>query len=445
MSQPRPLPHSEEIERAVLGIMLLWPEKMAQALAVIETPDMFYLERHQLIWRALVAIQSRDHEIHLRSLQAELETAQVFEKVGGMAYLAGMDLELPDRGSLDWFLQELANRYARRLAIRAGAELQQKADADEDIADVLERHAGRIREIQTNRPHAAEVVDARSIADAWTVEKPAVEPPGIRWTIPKLDEHAELLPGDVAVIGGRPGQGKSSFAQQVVWLALTEGKRVLYITLEMPPEQLVGRFVAQIAGGTYRAWVKPWLPSEEHKAPEIARAAARFADVPGELVIATPGVWSLEAVEARAMAEADKAGIDLLVIDYLQLMKIPILKGFNLPAAIGLVTKGIKSLTLRGLWSTLLLSQLSRDNVKADRPPRLEDLRDSGSIEQDADFVIFPYIPPVEGAQPARGKAELIVAKYRGGALGAVPCWWDGPSMTYRELTAQDEFDFAQM
>lgn len=441
MTHTRTLPQSLETERAVLGA-IWWDQKLIRkALAGITAPEVFYTERHRLAWKAYVELASENAPINIVSVRDRLRRSGDLEKVGGEAYLASFDVDMPDVGGFDGYLEELRDLRAARQAIAEASELTKSlfdppANGDRErvarVAEILEDHAGKMRDIRTARAGLFETVDARDIAERWSAEKPEREPPGIRWGIPLLDSHSRIRPGDSVVICGQTGHGKSSFAQQVAWGAMCEAKRVLFISLEMLPRQVVGRFVTQISGGPYRAWEEPWREDEKTQ-NRIAHGAAEFADVLGDLIIEPPGAFTVEAVEARAQIELDRGGLDLVIVDYLQLLQIPTPKGWNRADAIGRATGTLKRMAMRLEVPVITLSQFSRDPSKENRRPRLADLRGSGMIENDADTVVAPWIPLVDGQQPVQGDAELIVMKQRGGEPGTIPAFWHGPSMRYHE------------
>lgn len=440
IANQRPLPRSEESERAALACILLKPELLTAALGEL-APEHFYLERHRLLFESYIRISSRAEKIHLRSLQADLEQAGVWEKIGAMAYVAGLDLDVPILEGFEDYCRIVRDRHAARKAIEAGVNLVKIAQGPDPIAEVLEQHQATVREITTGRTNGSSTISSKEIADNWSDRPPPVEPISIAWGIPSMDQHSEILPGQLIVISGQTGQGKSALAQQVAYRAAVDGRRVLYVSLEMTPDQATGRFVAQISGGPYRAWVKPWLYAEGIKR-RIAQGAADFADTDGEILIVEPGTFTAEAIEAKALGEKDN-GLDLLVVDHLQLLSLPSDKGGNRASAIRKVTSAMKRLSLKGDFSTLLLSQFSREVAKEGRRPRLSDLEGSSSIEQDADVVLSTYIPFVEGAQPPEGNAELIIMKRRDGETGIVPAYWHGQSMTFREGTTDREPAYA--
>ena len=384
------------------------------------------------IWAAYLEIEERREAIDLRTVQAVLEERRQFERVGGVAYLAGLDLDLPDLGRVRTYAGIVAERARRRRLLESCFEIAAATTTETSTEALIDRAE---RRLIGEREGEAEVVGVgEACFDTVGILEERSEASwlqGLRTGLEGWDAMTQgLLPGQSVVVAGRTSMGKTALALSIArQVAVVDRRRVLYVSAEMSAEEISTRLLsmesrlpfAQVRTGrlTKGQWVR------------LYDAAKRVEGAPMEIVAG--GRFRLSRIRSLARVRARRE-LALLVVDYLQL-----LDGGGGHATrqleVAALSKGLKLLALELAVPVLVLSQLNRepDRRGSDRRPRLSDLRESGAIEQDADLVVFVHRPEhyEPGDSDLRGKAELIVAKHRNGEVGTVELCFDGPTMTF--------------
>jgi len=449
---PRTLPHSEESERAVLGGLLLDPAELAATRARLEPSD-FYVERHQVLYTAMLAVADAGSTIDMLTLQAHLEQAGGLEAVGGLAYLASLDVDLPDIGRLDQYVEIVRDRSTRRALIAVSRQtITAAAGTAEPVGELLASLRGK-----------AEILHSGAVRARWSGVGTAIDGlmeaieagraeqlQGLPTGFPAFDTGiGGLLPGTLIVLAGRPGMGKTSFAVDLVrhtalGSALTCGGApprpplpVGVFSLEMDQEELALKLLSgqsQIPTKYLRsghASTRQWT--------EIWKAARHLGASP--LLIDDQPDLTLRELEGRARRLlAEYPTLALLVVDYLQLLPAGE-RTANRRQEVGLVTRRLKTLARSLRVPIVALSQLNRENVRRSDPrPHLGDLAESGEIEGHADAVIFVHRPEYYSPDDdeVRGLAELVVAKNRHGETGTVELAWLAPITSFRTLRRQE-------
>ena len=409
-----------EAEKAVLGAVLMDNARLIDACAILDHRR-FFREAHRRLFRAMVALGERQTAIDMVTLKDELGRAGDLDEIGGPAYIAALMDGVPRSSSIEDYARIIEEKAALRDLILAGRKLVNDAyDTDRPASEILEAAEQKILGLasgsrsagfESMRTIATRAMDALERAHA-TKHGMSGVPTGFT----DLDHLTRgLQPGTLVVLGARPGTGKTSLAMNIAIHAALGGRIVGVDSLEMPNEEL---FIRQIASRAH-------LDSHSLQGGYISeRDWARVAEAVNALAASTMFVDetpSITAFEVRSRARRLKAehGLDLLVIDYLQLMGTSG-RYDNRTLEIGAITGALKGLAKELKIPILLLSQLSREGEKRGGRPKLSDLRDSGSIEQDADIVLFLYRP--ENAD--HGVTELIVAKHRNGPIGTVKLSW---------------------
>ncbi len=434
--QPKGLPHSEESERAVLAAALLAPHVLPQISGRLVVED-YYLERHQLIYQAMLDLQESGSEIDLRTLQASLELKGAFETIGGFAYLAGLDLDLPDLGRVQTYVEIVKERSVRRRLVLACSEISDACMAGGvDASSALgqaEKLIFGLGEEATHRGFSplAKVYE-ETVA---TLEERSGGILGLPTGFYDWDNMTQgLVGGNLIIVAGRPGMGKTSFALNVAQhVAIRENRSVGIFSLEMSEQELVQRVMASEAD----------LPFASVRAGRLSKGQwsqlydmiRRTTDAP--LYIDDSPNPSLLEISSKARRLKAEKGLDLLIVDYMQLMQAGG-RYESRQLEISAISRGLKQLAKEAEIPVMALSQLSRQPEKrtGDHRPQLADLRESGSIEQDADMVCFIYRDEMYNKDDPdnKGLAELIVGKHRNGETGKVELVFLGEITSFRNL-----------
>lgn len=438
---PTTLPHSEESERAVLASLLLDPRVLPSVSGRL-TPDDFYPEKHQILYRAMLELQEAGTGIDLRTVQAKLEQQGRLERIGGVAYLAGLDLDLPDLGRVEHYVEIVKERSVRRRLIQASSSIMRDClDGGLDAAEAL----GRAEQAVLSLGEEAIQRGFTSLGEVFSATLEELEERhgttllGVSTGFLDFDRMTHgLHKGNLVIVAGRPGMGKTSLALNMAQnVAFQEGQGVGIFSLEMSREELAMRILCSEASIPFSRVRSGHLSKDEwrriHDVDRHRRAAPLFIDD-------SPNPSLLEVASKARRLKAEK-GLALVILDYLQLMQAGG-KFENRNLEIGAISRGLKQLAKELEVPVLALSQLSRQPERrgSDHRPQLSDLRESGSIEQDADLVAFVYRDEIyHPDDPANtGLAELIVAKHRNGPTGTVDLVFVGETTTFRNRAKEE-------
>jgi len=424
---------SEEVERAVLATVLLVPaawELVSDQLTV----DDFGLEIHRRLFEAMAAVVKAGHVIDPLTLQTQLEEAGTLDAVGGKATLYTLDTELPDTGRVEIYVEIVRDRALRRRLSETGWQLARRAfEPGTSGREILAEAEGTILKLGEGMAsrrlrRAGEVV----AGTAETLEEaPGSLVPELSWGLDGADRLlGGLGRGRLLVLAGRPGKGKTSLALAVAHhLTASQGRTVAYFSLEMTCRELALRLLATETGIPSDRLEKGILSRPQWAA--LHAAVARLRNIPLYLDDSgTLTLWQLASTVRRLKAQR---GLDAVLIDYLQLLH-PSESYPNETAALAALSRGLKQLAKELDIPVLVVSQLSREPERRGPAarPQLSDLRGSGSIEQDANAVLFLWSPGLGAAQAAN--LELIVAKNRNGATGEVLLDFRGDTLRFAEV-----------
>jgi len=436
LPQQKALPASEESERAVLGGILLDPAILPTISGRLR-PEDFYMERHQTVYQAMLDLQDEQVEIDLRTVQAKLEQRGQFESTGGLTYLTGLDLDLPDIGRIDTYVEIIKERSVRRRLIHmsgqiirdcldGGLEAQEALGrAEQSILGLGEEAVQRGFAILSNVLHTTlEELE----------ERPGSMLTGVPTGFIDFDRISQgLNRGNLIIIAGRPGMGKTSFALNVAQhVAIREKKTVGVFSLEMSQQELALRILCSEADISFARLRSNRISQKEWgKIFQVVRGM----DGSPLFIDDSPNPSLLEVASKSRRLKAER-GLSVLVLDYLQLMQAGG-KYENRNLEIAAISRGLKQLAKELDIPVIALSQLSRQPERrgSDHRPQLSDLRESGSIEQDADMVAFIYRDEVYSpTDENKGLAELIIAKHRNGETGTVELVFLGETTSFRNL-----------
>ncbi len=421
-SGPQIVPHSREAEEAVLGAVMINPEAYYDVAQFLRADD-FYIHRHQWIWNAFIRLTERRMPVDFLTVSEELDQMGQLGEIGGPAYLTSLVNNVPTSLHAEAYGHIVEETAIRRRMITAANEIAKVAfqenitvdvamdEAEKAIFGVSERRLNTaLQPIQKILSEYYERVDRLSHRDEEIL--------GVPTGFIDLDRLLSgLQPSDLLIIAGRPGQGKTGFMMSVAKNAAQRKKHVAIFSLEMSNEQLVQRLIAQETAIDSQRLRTGKLTEEEW--PIFAHSI----EVLGETRIFlddTPAITPLQLrTKCRRLHLEFK--LDLIIIDYIQLMSSGA-RNENRVQEVSFISRQLKVLAKELNIPVLAAAQLSRAvEQRADKRPVLSDLRESGSLEQDADIVMFIYRPDQYEKETAMTNvAEIIVAKHRNGPVGSV-------------------------
>ncbi len=438
LAQQKALPRSDESERAVLAAILLEPPRHLATTAARLKPTDFYSARHRHLYQAMLDLQEDGVEIDLRTVQAKLEQQDLFDEAGGLAYVATLEVDLPDLSRVEHYVEIVKERSLRRRLISSCSDIYAYCqDGGLEAKDALGRAEQAILEIGEEAIPQGFV----SLGDAikGTVfdleERPDQVFSGIATGFIEWDRMTHgLNAGNLVIIAGRPGMGKTSFALNVAQhVTLKEKRSVGVFSLEMSVQELAMRILcseSKVPLGKLRSG-----KLSDRDWESIHNAARRTSEA--RLFIDDSASLSLLELTSKARRLKMEKGIDLVILDYLQLMEAGG-RYENRNLEIAAITRGLKQLAKELSIPVMALSQLSRQPERrgSNHRPQLADLRESGAIEQDADLVAFVFREEVYDREneELQGLAELIVAKNRNGQIGDVELAFVGETTTFFNL-----------
>jgi len=425
-------PHSIELEKAVLGAMIVDKRAIDKVLDILHT-EAFYDPKHQTIFQAVFSLTEAGKPVDYLSLSEKLEQMGKLREIGGRAYLVELTENLASAAHIEVHAYLLLQKYVRRRLIAAGQKMQ--ADGYDETKDIFESLDEAEQEffqiLQRGIKQSAEPVNEilNRVLEQLNEINRDDKLPGIPSGYPSLDEiTAGWQPGDLIIIAARPSMGKTAFALNLARnMAFKHDVPVAYFSLEMTNEQLIKRILSS----------ETLIPAEkfrrggftESESRILARKVKEISENPN-LYINDESMLSIFDLRAQARRLKQKYGIKVIIIDYLQLMHASDrLKPGNREQEISAISRNLKSLAKELDIPIIALSQLSRKvedraaGQNAHKRPMLSDLRESGAIEQDADIVAFIYRPEVykipywddDDQTPAEGEMELYIAKHRNG------------------------------
>jgi replicative DNA helicase len=449
LSAPDGLPSSIHTEIAILGAMLLDGVAISDATAKLRAED-FSLDSHQRVYRAMVDMLARGHGIDSTTVRAELERRREIESIGGPAYLAYLSEGIPRNFNIESYVQIVKDKSLLRQlmgifhdgAIRA-------SDQSEDAITVLGDVEAQLAEvadsaIQRGLAGIGEIV-ASSFGSIDKLYEQGREITGLRTHYTDLDRMTSgLQNAELIIIGARPSMGKTALAINIAQnAAVHDGKVVAVFSLEMSKESLLRRLLASEALVNSRKIQTGFLPKEDKG--KLLSALERLME--SKLFIDdTPGI-TLPEMRAKARRLKQQTGqLDLIVIDYLQLMAGTTPSGKksfeNRTQEVSSISRGLKALAKEMNVPVIAAAQLSRSNEQrtGDKKPLLSDLRESGSIEQDADVVAFIHREEYydRDNEDVKGQAEIIVAKQRNGPTGSVKLAYLADYTRFENLASED-------
>jgi replicative DNA helicase len=437
-------PNNLEAERSIIGAILLEQTYLFSASEIV-SPDDFFLEAHRTIFKAIQSLHQSDTGIDLITLKAELQKGDDLEKCGGAAYIGALTDGLPRATNVQYYADLVKEASVRRQVIKlsSGATLRayQEEEQAKEIIESLQfdllklSNAGRKRGGWIKSPELADKAykEIESIANRKT------DTIGLDTGFKELNKLTQgFHRGDLIIIAGRPGHGKSSIAINIIANGiLHHGWRVGLFTIEMSAVEIMKRAMyGEAEVDSFRAG-SGYLTKADWS--RLIEASNRLAET--RLAVDESGGLNISELRSRAQSLAIDGGLDLLVIDYLQLMSGSGKRYDNRANEISEISRGLKILAKDLNIPVIACSQLNRaiENDK-NRKPILADLRESGAIEQDADMVMFIWREELRsGKVEDCGKAELLIRKQRNGPVGDLILTFLPRITKFVDATAQQE------
>lgn len=427
-------PQNIEAEQAVLGAMLLNRDAVGAAIEILrdDPADVFYVEQHQHIYSSMVALFRRNQPVDEVTLFEQLKRDGHDEDSGGATYIAQLTNAVPTSANVEYYARIVMDSALRRRLISACTTISGSAyESQGDISDLLDNAESHIFSIaqtqQLNPIHKIGDLVNDAVERVQHLINSHTGISGLPTGYPALDSMLSgLQRSDMVVLAARPSVGKTAFALNIAaHAALRENKGVLLFSLEMSKEQLTQRLLCMEGGINSRRLRDGFLAGGEMA--KLTPAAGRLYSAP-IYIDDTPNITMLE-IRSKARRQRAQHDIDLIIIDYLQLMSgsSQTRRAENRQVEISEISRGVKGLARELNVPVVALSQLSREAEKDDTGiPKLSHLRESGSIEQDADVVLILWRPPAHKArrddtdQVDENLIKLSIAKQRNGPTGVI-------------------------
>lgn len=428
-------PHSLEAEQSVIGGLLLDNERWDTVAERVVASD-FYSRPHRLIFEGVKTILESGKPLDLITLSEHLERHEQLEDVGGFAYLADLAKNTPSAANINAYADIVAERAIVRGLIGVANEIADagydpQGRSSEDLIDMAESKVFAIAESRTSENEGPQNVD--NILEK-TLERiellyktPQDGVTGVDTGFTDLNKKTAGLQGsDLVIVAARPSMGKTTFAMNLCEnAAMQQDKPVLIFSLEMPAEQLMMRMLASLSRVDQTKIRTGQLDDEDWA--RISSTMGILMQKKNMYIDDSSGLTPTEVRSRARRVAREYGGLSMIMVDYLQLMRVPSLTD-NRTLEIAEISRSLKALAKELNVPVVALSQLNRSlEQRADKRPVNSDLRESGSIEQDADLIMFIYRDEVyHPDSPYKGTAEIIIGKQRNGPIGSVRLTFQG-------------------
>lgn len=433
-------PQNLEAEKAVLSAILIENDAVHAVYTEIK-PDDFYHPAHRMLYEAMIALKDANVPVDLHTLSEHLASRNLLEAVGGAVALAELVDYEPHAANVLHHARIVRDKATKRRLISVATEIVELGyDGAEDAGPLLDAAESRIFEITqaTSRPSFRSLHD--EMQDTFDYVEALMhrggELTGLPTGYPDLDEMTGgLQPGELIIVAARPSMGKTALALNIARnAAVDHGKKVAVFSLEMTTRSLVLRLLAAEARIDSSAFRRGFIAHSDHT--RLVTAAGRLASA--NIWIDDGSAATLLEIKAKSRRLKAERGLDLVVVDYLQLAHCDGAVERR-EQEISEISRGLKGLAKELDIPVLTLSQLNRGpEARADKRPMLADLRESGAIEQDADLIGFIYRDEVYNKESEdEGIAELIIAKQRNGPTGAIRLRFEGRFARFESLSTR--------
>ncbi|MCE2472015.1 MAG: replicative DNA helicase [Anaerolineae bacterium] len=435
------LPMSLEAEEALLGAVLLEPKSYLTIAAFLNGED-FFLKRHEYIWNAFSRLQERNDAIDYVTLARELQAMSVLDEIGGQAYLTNLVNKTPSAVHAEVYGEMVSRTSTRRKMLIAADTIRQTAlDEELPIDKVISEAEQALFNVSNSQIKREFVPIWEAVSDYYDEIEKLLELGAGTVGIPTGFKGLDGLLGglqksDLVVFAGRPGMGKTSWILTVAMQAARRGARVAIFTMEMGVEQMVQRLLSMETGikiGQLRtANINP------REQTRLTEAIGRISNLP-LFIDDTPSITPIE-MRTKCRRLQHEYGLDMVMVDYMQLMSAGKAYENNRVQEISYISRALKELARELNVCVLSTAQLSRAvEQRQDKRPQLSDLRESGSIEQDADAVMFLYRDEVYNPDTTEfpNQAEVMLSKHRHGPTGKVELYFEKSITKFMDVNYQ--------
>lgn len=431
-------PHNLEAEASLIGAILIDKEAIIKVADSVAADD-FYSDRNGLIYTAIMDLYEERQPLDLLTLSNKLEAAGELERVGGTSYLTDLINGVPTAAHVTNYAGIVAHKATLRRLIAAATEITGLGyREDEALDDLLDRAEQRLFDVSQKHLKQNFVTIGSVLAQSFDrlddLHKDKKKLRGVPSGFRALDDKlAGFQKSDLVVLAARPSMGKTSLALNIAQhVAVKEGIPVGLFSLEMSKEQLIDRLIASESG--IDAWKLRTGALEDSDFPKINHAMAVLSEAP--IYIDDSAMTNVMEMRTKARRLQSEHDLGLIVVDYLQLISGRASSSDNRVQEVSEISRGLKALARELNVPVLALSQLSRV-VETRNPqiPQLSDLRESGSIEQDADVVMFIYREDYYNRETERlGIADVLIRKHRNGPVGQIELFWHPEQLVFRNL-----------
>jgi replicative DNA helicase len=439
-------PQNIESERALLGSIMLKPDVLNDIISIVST-DSFYAEKHRIIYKTMLELFGRNEPIDLLSMSSRMKEQNQLEQIGGRSYLAELVNAMPSSSNAKHYADIVQKGMMRNLIEAADFISELGYDEAQDLEELLDKAEKKIYEV-TESPSLHKFIELKqALGEAWErldhLHKSKDELRGVRTGFRELDDMlAGFQKSDLIILAARPSMGKTALALDIARQTATQhGTSVGIFSLEMSAQQLVDRMLA--AESRVNAWklrtgrlsTDTEFDQIRHALDSLSKAPIFIDDQPANNIL------KMRSVARRLKRER---GIGLIIVDYLQLMAPTSSRSSDsLVQQVTEISRSLKTMARELDTPVIALSQLSRAVEQRRGRPRLSDLRDSGSIEQDADVVMFIHRDDRYNEDSTKPNiAEILVEKHRNGPTGKVELYFDEKRATFMSVDKSNFADF---
>lgn len=435
-------PHSQEAEQAILGGIMLENQAWDKVSSSLCQED-FYRAEHRVLFDAIANLARREQPFDVITIMDGLKSQELLDEAGGEAYLFELANNTPSVANIAAYAKIVREKSVQRQLIGVANEIADTAynPVGREVSELLDLAETKVFAIaeQTGGEDGPEFIKSILVKTVEKIDELYHSTDAITGMTTGLSDFDEmtsgLQPSDLVIVAGRPSMGKTTLVMNMAEsVAIKENKPVLVFSMEMPSESLAMRMMSSLGRIDQNRIRTGKLKDEDW--PRVTSAVHMLSETP--LFIDDQAGLSPAEVRARARRLAKEHGqLGLIVIDYLQLMKVPGFKVENRTAEISEISRSLKALAKELNVPVIALSQLNRSlEQRQDKRPVMSDLRESGAIEQDADLIVFIYRDEVYNEDsPDKGTAEIIIAKQRNGPIGKVRVAFLGKYTRFEDLS----------